>query len=269
MVEVGYVKECERFFTTYNDVFASEHEDDLRSLSAVGLPEHLKTNTVSQVYLHARYRLTLTSMAYFSLISFLETREAHGGAVVIDIIQKHCNVVTVERGNMDPNTLAGLLNKARQDQDMPMEDEGIPGHNPASARTENEGASNANLPRLKLGALPMEPELRGDVEAELEEEDAKAPPVDGQPSLLEEFRQIKREESEDGPRREDVPLPPSVARDVAMEVAKVKEYRARFKVDKRTGGVGPGLSVCMFTFHNTYDKLVSPTLSSRAHPIND
>lgn len=43
-----------------------------------------------------------------------------------------------------------------------------------------------------------------------------------------------------------------------MEVQKVKENRDRFKIDGRdgrTGGVGPGLSVTMFTFHNTFDSI--------------
>lgn len=64
---------------------------------------------------------------------------------------------------------------------------------------------------------------------------------------------IKKEEDEDAPTRADIPYPPSTARDVAMEVQKVKENRDRFKIEGRTGGVGPAVSVCMFTFHNTHD----------------
>jgi len=40
-----------------------------------------------------------------------------------------------------------------------------------------------------------------------------------------------------------------------MEVQKVREYRDRYKIDGRTGGVGPAVSVCMFTFHNTLDQV--------------
>ena len=103
--------------------------------------------------------------------------------------------------------------------------------------------------------MPLESDLIGDVRAELEEEDTNNPPAAGQDSFVQHFEQrIKREESEDAPTRGELQLPPSMARDVAMEVQKVKEDRDRFKIEGRTGGVGPGVSVTMFTFHNTYDR---------------
>jgi transcription initiation factor TFIID subunit 5 len=40
-----------------------------------------------------------------------------------------------------------------------------------------------------------------------------------------------------------------------MEVQKIKENRDRLKIDSRTGGIGPGLSVVMYTFHNTSDNI--------------
>ena len=255
LVDDCFIKECEDFFNTYKNTFGADHEADLRVLSGIRTPEHVLVNNIAHLYLNNRYRVTLTSLAYFSLISFLESKDGPTAATIITILQERCDIKTVERGNLDPHSLAGLMNKARMNDDVPAEDEGIPGHNPGSANTRDGVSTTASLPKLKLGALPMETELVEDVEAELEELDAKAPPAEGQNSLLEEFRQIKREGSEEeAPNREDVPLPNSLARDVSMEVTKVKEHRARFKIDSRTGGVGPGLSVCMFTFHNTYDK---------------
>jgi transcription initiation factor TFIID subunit 5 len=53
-----------------------------------------------------------------------------------------------------------------------------------------------------------------------------------------------------------VPQAPWLARDIKMEVNKIREYRDRFRIDPKTGGVGPGVSVCMYTFHNTHDKYV-------------
>ncbi len=126
--------------------------------------------------------------------------------------------------------------------------EGLPGH--------FTGLLNKNVldtsTVLKLGPMPTEPELRDDVRAELEEEDQRRPPVDGLPTLVEEYdRKIKREESADAPARVDIPLPPSRARDVIMEMQKVRENRDRFRIEGRTGGVGVAISACMFTFHNT------------------
>ena len=264
LIEGCWFDECGTYFDKNKHIFLPEHEDDVRVLSAVRLPEHLPSNNVAQIYLHAKYRVTLSSMAYYSLVSFLETAENGAGTIVISMLQSHCEIKTVERGNLDPHSLAGLMNKARLEMDMPAEDEGIPGHHPGSANTRSDAP--ANLPKVRLGALPMEPEFRGDVEAELQEQDEKARPVQGQNTLLEEFRAIKQEDSEDGPARTEVPLPKPMARDVAIEVQRVKDNRARFKIETRTGGVGPGLSVCMFTFHNTYDKYVASLARSVSSP---
>ncbi|KAK4696703.1 transcription initiation factor TFIID subunit 5, partial [Lecanoromycetidae sp. Uapishka_2] len=167
-----------------------------------------------------------------------------------------------ERAADDPRGLAVLLDRARSNEKHPGEDEGIPGHDPGSANTDGADGSSV-LTKLKLGPMPMEPDLMADVRAELEEEDARQPPLEGQSSLVDHFEQrIKREESEDAPTRNEVQFPPSTSRDVAMEVQKVKEDRDRFKIEGKTGGVGPGVSVSMFTFHNTYDSAYVFTGSS-------
>ncbi len=234
-------------------MFVPEHEDDLRALGPISLPEHVNDNEIAKVYRSNKYRLTLSNVAYYNLIQFLETKDSEGGATIVRLL-KNCNIVTVNRGatTEGPHSLAALLKRGNEDQDMPAEDEGIPGHNAGSANTDKNAP--AALVKLKLGPLPMEQELMEDVQAELEEEDTRNPPMAGESSLLQEFdRHIKREESEEAPNRNELPLPPSVARDVSMEVQKIREHRDRFKIEGRTGGVGPGVSVCMFTFHNTYD----------------
>jgi transcription initiation factor TFIID subunit 5 len=101
----------------------------------------------------------------------------------------------------------------------------------------------------------MEQMLEEDVRAELEDEDKKEAPVAGRSTLIQTFDEmIKKEEDDESPSRADIPYPPSLARNVEIEVQKVIEHRDRFKINARTGGVGPGVSVCMFTFHNTFDK---------------
>ena len=226
----------------------------MRALQSVSLPEHVLSNNTAKLYRSSRYRVTISQVAFLNLIQFLESKEKDGGAVVVGIIQSHLQVITIDRVADDQNSLARLLKRSRANEDYPAEDEGIPGHNPGSANVDRSAGSTV-LTRLRLGHLPLEPELVGDVRAELEEEDAKNPPDTGQDSLIQHFEQrIKREESEDAPTRSELQLPPSVARDVAMEIQKVKEDRDRFKIEGRTGGVGLGVSVTMFTFHNTYDR---------------
>ena len=175
----------------------------------------------------------------------------------MSILQQFCNLRTAERGGASGSLslIGAALGHGLKDEDVLAEDEGIPGHHPGSANTTT-NSSNV-LVKLRLGPLPMDPELAIDVHNELQDLDAKNLPGEGQASLVQEFEaHIKREQSDDTPAREDLPLPPYSARDVAMEVQKVRENRDRFRVEAKTGGTGPGLSVVMFTWHNTYDRSV-------------
>ncbi|KAI9786083.1 MAG: Transcription initiation factor TFIID subunit 5 [Peltula sp. TS41687] len=249
-----FQRDGEVFFNTYKWMFTPEHDDELRQLETMREPEQTAESPVAQRFQGSKYRLSLTSVAYFNLLQFLESKERQGGSVIIHILQTYCSIITVSRSTAEAQNLAAVIQRAARDRGMPAEDEGIPGHHPGSANT-SENAP-AVLPRLKLGPLPMEPELMIDVQIELEEEDAKNPPREGQNSLVEEFEKyIKQEPNDDAPSRTDVPLPPSKQRDVDMEVQKVKEHRDRFRIEGRTGGVAPAVSIVMYTFHSTYDRI--------------
>ncbi|KAK4997336.1 Transcription initiation factor TFIID subunit 5 [Elasticomyces elasticus] len=253
-VEEYVPKEAERFFASYRKEFETEHSDDIRALSLLRYPEHTRVNDTAQIYLNNKYRVTLSTAAFSTLIQHIEANEIFGGTQALVTIQKYFNIVTVDRAaSGEDRSLAKLLSQGADD-DMPREDEGIPGHKPGSANT----SSNApdRLIKVNLGQLPMESDLMEDVKAELAAEDAANPPGPGRNTLLDEFEQrIKREPTDDAPSRDTLPLPPSLARNVAMEVQRVKENRDRFRIEGRTGGVAPALSVTMFTFHNTFDSL--------------
>ena len=178
---------------------------------------------------------------------------SNGGQVVMYLLSTYCEIKTTQRGPVDQYSFEAIIKQARgsavDEVDM---QEGIPGA--------FEGVSNKDITDnnaiLKLGPMAMESDLAQDVRAQLEEEDTRNPPELGQNSLVDEFDMtIKREDSMDGPSRNDIPLPPSRAHDVTMEVQKVREHRDRFKIEGRTGGVGPAVSVCMFTFHNSLDAI--------------
>ncbi|KAF2501466.1 WD40 repeat-like protein [Lophium mytilinum] len=255
LIRDHYIREGEQFFAKFKEPFNREHEDDLRALSAVKLPPHLTESHIAKVYLENKYRLTLSIMAFNNLMQFLESKNPDGGAVVAEIMNIHMELHTVDRAAAGAErSIAAIIARGAVDEDMPAEDEGIPGHNPGSANTDR-NAPNV-LAKLNLGPMPAETELQEDVRAELSYRDTKNPPQAGQQSLVDEFEQIiKREPTEDGPTREVVPLPPSLARDVAMEVQKVVEHRDRYRITGRTGGVGAGLTVSMYTFHNTHDSI--------------
>ncbi|KAK3636980.1 Transcription initiation factor TFIID subunit 5 [Elasticomyces elasticus] len=244
------------FFQECRKTFDEEHSDDLRALSAIQEPEHVQQNDIAQLYRTNKYRLTLSKMGFATLIEFLETKESEGGKSMSFLINNHLDIHTVDRAAIGgARGLQRLMDEKRGDEQAPAEDEGIPGHHPGSANLDV-GATGA-LHRLQLAPMPMEPDLMDDVKAELNHEDSTHPPRAGRSSLADQFEQrIKVEPSDDtAPSRETIPFPPSTARDVAMEVQKVKENRDRFRIEGKTGGVGPGVSVTMFTFHNTFDSV--------------
>ncbi|KAL1988081.1 hypothetical protein VTN96DRAFT_1112 [Rasamsonia emersonii] len=256
LVSSFYPQDAKQFFETNKNLFLPEHAEDIRALEPISLPEHVQDNTVAKIYRGNKYRLILSNPAFSNLMQFLENKHKEGGSVMSAILSSYCTIITKERAADDRFSFAAMLGRARESETFPAEDEGIPGHHPGSAYTGDNPAMTGTLPRLKLGKLPPEPELEGDVRAELEEYDAKNPPPPGRNTLVQEYDQmIKKEEDEEAPSRAEIPFPPSTARDVAIEVQRVKENRDRFRIEGRTGGVGPAVSVCMFTFHNTYDRL--------------
>ncbi|KAF2018426.1 transcription initiation factor TFIID subunit 5 [Aaosphaeria arxii CBS 175.79] len=255
-----YIKDAEAFFSTYKTSFEREHEDDVKTLGMVKLPQHLDSSRVAKLYLENRYRITLTTMPFYNFVQFLESKMFEGGQTIMDINRDHMNIVTVDRTATAEKSIAAILASGRGDDDLPAEDEGIPGHAPGHPSTkvapDQDPHADAARIRLQLGAYPQEEELQEDVRAALKEEDEKNPRRDGQNNLVDEYDQlIKREPNEDAPSRDLIPLPPSLARDVSMEVQKVIEHRDRYKLEGRTGGIGPAVSVIMYTFHNTHDSV--------------
>jgi transcription initiation factor TFIID subunit 5 len=257
MVRDFYTKDAETFFAAYQSVFERDHDDDVKTLRQVRLPTHLQESRVAKLYLENKYRITLTTMPFYNMIQFLESKVFEGGQALTDVIRDHMNIVTVDRTATAEKSIAAILAHGQGDDDLPNEDEGIPGHAPGHPLTiRHDPDADAARIRLLLGAYPQDDELREDVRAALQDEDTKVLPRPGQSTLVDEFEQrIKQEPTEDAPSRDTIPLPPSLARDVAMEVQKIIEHRDRYKLEGRTGGVGPAVSVTMYTFHNTHDSV--------------
>lgn len=249
------VQDGEMFFREFSAQFEKVHSDELRVFETLKLRSQVFENSVANLYRTSKYRLPLNKHVYYNLLTFLESNADSGGNVVIYLLQTYCEVRQTERGPMDQFSFEAIVNQGRnlgaEDNDI---QEGVEG---AFTGVTNKDIMN-NTAVVRLGMMPMEADLAGDVRAELELEDANNPPGEGKSLLVDEFdRKIKREESEsaDAPSRTELPMPPSRARDVVMEVQKIKENRDRFKIDMPAdkSGTPPGVSICMFTFHNSLD----------------
>lgn len=249
LVSNSYTEDAKVFLRDIGPHFQPAHADDLKTFSTVTLPQHVNENAVTKLYRENKYRIPLNQHATGDMFSFLERETEQGGAVIRHLLVAYCQVDSTARGPITPFSFEAVYRKSRN---MELEEvdvnEGIPGVNIGLS---NKDILDPSAP-LKLGLLPMDPDLRDDVRAELEEEERRKPPPFGKTSMLDEFDQkIKREESADAPSRADIPLPPSRPRDIMLEMQKVRENRDRFKIDGQTGGVGVPISACMFTFHNT------------------
>ncbi|CZT51364.1 probable transcription initiation factor TFIID subunit 5 [Rhynchosporium secalis] len=245
--------EIDKFFREFSPQFERVHGDELRVFETIKTREQLRDNPIAKLYLGTKYRIPINNGLHYNLLAHIETKSKEGGSVIEYLLQSFCAVNPTERGPLNQFSFEAIVGrgKDRDSEDAALE-EGIDGV--FNGVTNSDITDNNAI--LKLAMMPMEAELAQDVRAELEDEDAKQPPPIGKNTLVEEFDQnIKREESADAPSRNEIPLPPSRARDVVMEVQKIKENRDRFRIDGRSSGIGPGVSVCMFTFHNTLDTI--------------
>lgn len=251
MIIHGFTADGEAFLQQFRPRFEDQHHDELQTFQTVKLSSHVHDNSVAKLYRGTKYRLRLNSEVYLLLITFLETNNKQGGSVILYLLSSYCEVLETARGPLDQYSFEAIANRSAglnaEDTDV---QEGIEG---AFTGVTNKDIMD-NAASLRLGMVAMEPDLAGDVRAELEVEDRQNPAPEGMPSYVDVFDQrIKREDSPDGPARNDIPYPPSRARDVALEVQKIKEFRDRFKIDSRSGGIGAGISICIWTFHNALD----------------
>ncbi|KAJ9604720.1 Transcription initiation factor TFIID subunit 5 [Cladophialophora chaetospira] len=258
LVKQFYSKEATRLFQKFADDFRKEHEYDMKGLEHITLPEHSDQDKTARMYRDNKYRLTLSNAAYVYFMQFLESLPQNGFKLFMSIVEKNLDLRQSDRATDDRYSFASIIQRGVDGQDMPAEDEGIPGHRPGNAVSSTDPNVGNNLATLKLGKLPMEKDAEEDVRGDLDDLDIKNPPGPGQPSLVQthELVNIKQEDEDEGPTRSEIPFPPSTARDVAMEVQKIRENRDRLKIESRTGGIGPGLSIVMYTFHNTHDSII-------------
>lgn len=245
----GYTEDAKTFLKELGSYFQPVHADDLKTFSTITLPQHVAENSTARLYKENKYRIPLNQHAAGDLFNFLERESEQGGSVIRQLLVTYCQIDSTARGPITPFSFEAVFRRSKNAEIEEIDaKEGVPGV--------NIGLSNKDVldpaQPLKLGPLPMDPDLRDDVRAEIEDEEKRNPPVEGTGSMLEDFdHRIKREEDADAPSRTDLPLPPSRPRDIMLEMQKVRENRDRFKIDGRTGGVGTSVSACMFTFHNT------------------
>ncbi|KAK9469725.1 WD40-repeat-containing domain protein [Lipomyces arxii] len=227
-----------KFFDSYSPDHAVLHGYDLQLLSGLTLPEHLKENETAKLYREHKYTLHLSRTTFDLLLHFLDENERNGGPVTVRLINQY----------IDTQVKSSRPDRYDDGDQVLGAGEGIPGHVTGQE-------TKFNTQPVKLGKLPMDDKMARDVEMHLKQEDRQSE-QDGNglrlgTSLVDEFHAMQAED-QDAPSREQLPLPQYKGVDVETEIAIVKDARSRLHV----GPVEASLpSVCMYTFHNTYDGL--------------
>jgi transcription initiation factor TFIID subunit 5 len=248
---------AQRFWQRFGEDFRKEHDYDMKQLQHTTLPEHLEQEGEAKRYLANKYRISLSTPAHTYFMNFLEGLEKPIYQILLPIIENRLDLRSVERALDDRYSFASIILRNQEDGNIPPEDEGIPGHKPGNAIVTDHLNVGNTLANVKLGKLQMDKDIEEEVRAEVEDIDKVLRPETGKASLVEthEKLNIKQEDEDDGPTRVEIPFPAVTARDVHMEVTKIRENRDRLKMEGRTGGIGPGISVCMYTFHNSNDSI--------------
>ena len=115
-------------------------------------------------------------------MQFLEGQPADIYKLLIKIVMK---ILTCDRLTALPDdrySFASVILRAAEGQDMPDEDEGIPGHRPGNAISSTDPNIGNNLANLRLGKLAMDKELEDEIRAEVNDIDISMPPAPEQSS---------------------------------------------------------------------------------------
>lgn len=230
LVSKRFTTQAKDFFLKFKHDHSTLHGQEISRLAAISLPEHLKENDLANTYRNNRYKIKVSKTTMFLLLYFLQEHEAVGGAIIIRIINQYLTPIV-------SSTKPGEINR---------EGEANPEEGIVQLPSEETQVSKFNEQPVKLGKLPLDPEVQREIEAELKVKDENTPPVNGV-SLLAEFETMTKP-SPDAPLRELVPLPVMDATDIKRMILDVQDSRSKIRLDS----IQPSApSVCMYTFHNT------------------
>lgn len=229
LIAKNFSSQAKRFLDKFKGDHVMLHGLEINKLAGISLPEHLKENELAQAYRNNKYRIIVSKTSINLLLYFLHENEAVGGAILIRIINQYLNPI-ISTTKPDKVDQEGEANP----------DEGIPDY-----ITKTNEIDKFNEQPVKLGKLPMEPEVQKEIEAELKVKDEKTDPVN-EKSLVEEFQEITSVE-DDSPARESLPLPLKDASDIKRQILAVKDSRSKIKLGAIQASAP---SVCMYTFHN-------------------
>ncbi|MCP8719800.1 MAG: hypothetical protein M5F18_10995 [Asgard group archaeon] len=230
LISKGFPNEAKDFFDKFKSDHLILHGVEVKKFAGLSLPEHLEENDLATAYRKYKYRILVSKTSLNLLLYFLHENEAVGGGILIRIINQY----------LDP-----VISTTRPDK-IDQEGEANPEEGISKYVADTNEVEKFNEQTVKLGKMPIDPEVSKEVEAELKLKDEKIELVNGK-TLTEEFQEMIKPEL-DLPARESLPLPLKDANDIKKMILQVEDSRSKIKL----GAIqASSPSVCMYTFHNT------------------
>lgn len=234
LISKGFSSEAKLFFDKFRSDHLVLHGIEVEKFAGLSLPEHLEENDLAVAYRKYKYRILVSKTSLNLLIYFLHENEAVGGGILIRIINQY----------LDP-----VISTNRPDK-IDQEGEANPEEGISEYVTDTNEVKKFNEQNVKLGKLPIDPDVAKEVEAELKIKDEKIEPVNNK-TLTKEFQDMTKPD-QDLPVRESLPLPLKDANDIKKMIIQVEDSRSKIKL----GAIQASLpSVCMYTFHNTNNNM--------------
>ncbi|KAG2234825.1 hypothetical protein INT48_006742 [Thamnidium elegans] len=234
-----------QFMDVYKLDHLELHTPDINTLQTVTEVHHIRENELAQMYRNNKYNLRMSSVPFELIINYLQDNKFMS---LLRIVNQYLNIQVVH----------GKLLKSAGG--LEMDDVGITGH-------QTQQIEEFNKQAVQLGLIQLDQAFKDEVEQAIKEQEFSKKEGEGDPStvtsenlpLLETFKKIVQESTEDGPTFGDIPLPPYRGIDISAEIEALNNINHRMTLND-----GSLPSICCYTFHNTHDSLNCVTTSKDA-----
>ncbi|KAI8826680.1 WD40-repeat-containing domain protein [Fimicolochytrium jonesii] len=235
LVERGLREHAKNFMEAFKADHVELHNQDVLRLSAVTEPQHVAENEVAQNYKSSSFHLRMSQYCFELLLSFLQDNKF---MLILRIVNEHVSI-RIDALEADASDNEG---------DIAAEGDG------SGDKSTDSQIEFQTITKLQLGKLPPDQPFYAEMERQIKLEQ---PPDAAE--LLNEIEKVKQEPRVDAP---SILYPPRKLLDIPAAINELREVRNRVHITAQTP-----VSICAYTFHNTYGDLQTLTISPDASKV--
>lgn len=283
LIQRNETDEAHNFLLKFKSDHSLSHNQEIKILLTITLPDHLKENKYSKLFLENKFKLNISNTSLNLILGFLNENQAIGGGILTRFLNNnfeiHTQLEVTTSSNDNLENLEGIPEIYQLIKLGPENDNENFKSNKSTFLQENEKP-------LKLGPYPNDEEFTKELEAKLKHKDELANKSldsnsnsinlknQSKNTLMEEYNENFKldPKNEDSPAKDTLPLPQKSAYDLKRAIQEIQDSRSRIRLSsasyshlnnnsnnkKATYISQPSLpSVCMYTFHNTNNDLTS------------